>query len=262
MPHYEHDRASIYYEVVGRGNPVMLVAGIASDSASWSPLVPLLEKRYKLLLIDNRGCGRTRAADGEIGIDDMVTDCVGLLEHLNIPIVDVVGHSMGGMIAQRMATRFPHRVRKLVTMSAGNVVEDKQKALLKDMAELYVQIAPQLWFRLLYQWLFSPAFFMEAEAAQASAEASASYQYRQSPMNFARQVAAVLRMTPIEVAAIRCPVLAIAAGMDQLIAPYEVAAAHTGIPDARMVTIEGVAHSAHWEAPDLVAETIIEFLGQ
>ena len=59
MPQFEHDRASIHYEIVGDGKPLLLIAGTASDGASWGPLLPLLPGR-QLILIDNRASGQTK----------------------------------------------------------------------------------------------------------------------------------------------------------------------------------------------------------
>ena len=89
MPQFEHDRASIHYEIVGDGKPLLLIAGTASDGASWGPLLPLLPGR-QLILIDNRASGQTKV-EGPIDVTEMVADCAGLLDHLRLDGVDVVG---------------------------------------------------------------------------------------------------------------------------------------------------------------------------
>ena len=80
MPQFEHDRASIHYEVVGEGKPLLLIAGTASDGASWGPLLPLLPGR-RLILIDNRASGRTKVT-GPVTHGEMFDDCAALLEAL------------------------------------------------------------------------------------------------------------------------------------------------------------------------------------
>src|SRR4051812_235317 len=118
MPQFQHNRASIHYEIAGEGKPVLLVAGIASDSASWGPLVSLLPGR-QVIRIDNRGCGQTKV-DGPIEIAEMADDCAALLRHLRLPAVDVVGHSLGGTIALDLAARHPELVAKVVTLTSGS----------------------------------------------------------------------------------------------------------------------------------------------
>lgn len=261
MPQFQSLGASIHYETLGDGSPLLLLAGIASDGASWGPLLPLLEDDFQLLLPDNRGAGQTRC-EGALSVDDMVEDCAAMLDHLDIATTFVVGHSMGGMLGQRLAARYPERVRALVTMATSDRIAAKQRALFQDLAKLYFEMPPQAWFRLLFQWLFSERFFAGDENLAAAAEASAAYIFRQSPEDFLRQVRALEQLPAVDLAAIRCPTLAIAAGADQLIPPAAVERGHRGIAALRMVTIPGVGHSVHWEAPEAVAHEIVAFLNR
>ncbi len=80
MPDFTRDAATIHYELVGTGKPLLLIAGTASDGASWGPLLERLPGR-QLILIDNRGSGRTKV-EGPLSHKDMVEDCAALIEHL------------------------------------------------------------------------------------------------------------------------------------------------------------------------------------
>lgn len=260
MPQFERPGASIHYETLGAGPPLLLIAGTASDGASWGPLLPRLEDRCRLILIDNRGAGRS-TSEGDLSIPDMVGDCAALLDHLGIARAFVVGHSMGGMIGQRLAASHPARVQKLVTMTCRDRIGAKERMLFQDMAGLYFETQPEGWFRLLFQWLFSDRFFRNEANVAAAAESSVTYPFRQRPEDFLRQVRAVEHLPDVDLGAIGCPVLAIAAGMDLLIPPEAVERGHEGIADCRMVTIPNAAHSVHWEAPEAVARAITEFLG-
>ncbi|GGF34284.1 alpha/beta hydrolase fold protein [Youhaiella tibetensis] len=259
MPQFESDGASVHYEIVGEGPPVLLVAGTASDGASWAPLTERLKGHFTLILPDNRGSGRTRS-EGEIRIADLVDDLAGLIAHLGHERVGVVGHSLGGFLGLSLAERYPDRVSRLVTMAIGDRFGAKELALFRDMAALYGQVTPQIWFRLLYQWLFSDEFFADSAHVAAAAEASTAYPYRQSPEDFARQVRALEAGAPLDVSKVRCPTLAIAAGADLLAAPSTVLSAHAGIAGAVTVVVEGAGHSLHWEQPDRVAGVVREFL--
>ncbi|MDO8359063.1 MAG: alpha/beta fold hydrolase, partial [Devosia sp.] len=134
MPQFDHDGASLHYEIRGEGPPLLLIAGIASDGASWGPLLPLLPER-QLILIDNRGSGQSRVA-GPIEIEEMAGDCAALLDHLGLEAVDVVGHSLGGTIGLMFAAGHPERVRRLVTMTSGSI-SAAGRVLFHDMARLY-----------------------------------------------------------------------------------------------------------------------------
>jgi aminoacrylate hydrolase len=258
MPQFEHNRASIHYESVGEGKPLLLIAGTASDGASWSPILPLLRGR-RLILIDNRGSGRSKV-EGPIEIAEMAEDAAALLELLGLERVDVVGHSLGGFIALLMAVEHPSRIGRLVTMGSGTM-SASSRVLLHDLARLYFTMVPQDWFRIFYQFLFSDPFFADEKRVAQAAEASTRYPFRQSPGDFARQVAAIDRIAPLDLSLVDCPVLAIAGELDLLARPEAVHEMHAPIQGCRHMTIVGAAHSIHWERPQETAAAIKEFLG-
>lgn len=257
MPQFQHAGATIHYETAGSGPPLLLIAGTASDSASWGPLPPLLPGR-QLIMPDNRGSGRTQC-EGPFEIDDIVADTAALLDHLGIAEADVAGHSLGGMIGLRLAARHPERVRRLVTLTSGNIPGAKERVLFRDMERHYFTMPPEDWFRLLFQWLFSSPFFADEANIAAAAAASTAYPWRQSPENFARQVKAIDRMAAEDLRRVKCPVLAVAGSLDLLVPPATVTAGHQGVRNLTLATFPA-AHSIHWEAPQAVADAINGFL--
>ncbi|MEQ1768701.1 MAG: alpha/beta fold hydrolase [Devosia sp.] len=258
MPQFDHERASIHYETIGEGKPLLLIAGIASDGASWKPLLPLLPGR-QLILIDNRGCGQTKV-DGSIVFHEMADDCAALLDHLGLDAVDVLGHSMGGIIGLDLAARHPDRVARLVTLASA-LGGPSKRVLFHDLSRLYFTVPPADYFRLLFQWLFSDPFFADERNVTAAALASVSYAHRQSPGDFARQVAAIDSTGPMDNSAIRCPVLAVSAELDLVAPPEAVERLHARVPGVRFQTIAGAAHSIHWEKPAEAAAAVNAFLG-
>lgn len=259
MPDFDNNGATIHYELIGSGPPLLMLAGLASDGASWGPLTPLLAERFRLILIDNRGSGRTRCP-GPIAVPDMADDAAALLDRLDIAQASIIGHSLGGGLGLSLAARHPDRVKRLVTMATG-AVTPRIHALFADLLLVYRENAPETYFRLLFQWLFSEPFFADPASVTAAAEASAAYPYRQSPDDFARQLTALQTAPRIELSTVRCPVLALAAGRDLLGPPDAVRALHAPIPDHRVAIIETAAHSIHWEAPEAVAQSIVDFVG-
>jgi aminoacrylate hydrolase len=257
MPQFQHGAASVHYEITGSGRPLLLIAGTASDGASWGPLLPLLPDR-QLILIDNRGSGQTRV-EGPIELSDMVDDCAALLDHLGLGPVDVIGHSLGGYLALCLAARYPDKVARVVTLAAGTI-SPKTRVLFRDLSRLYFTIPPEDWFRLLYQWLFSEPAFRDENAIAAMAAASTGYVHRQSPGDFARQVAAIDRPQPVDLSAIKCDVLAVSGELDLLAPPGAVEELHGRIPNFAHESIATAAHSIHWEAPQAVARAITGFL--
>src|SRR5438309_3680925 len=111
----------LYYESVGDGPPLLLIAGLASDSLSWQPIVADLASHYRVITVDNRGAGRTTPQAAPTSIRAMADDCVALIEHLGLPSVHMLGHSMGGLVAQDCAIRYPDKVNALVLAAPASV---------------------------------------------------------------------------------------------------------------------------------------------
>jgi pimeloyl-ACP methyl ester carboxylesterase len=258
VPHLITTDATLFYEVVGEGEPILLLAGAASDIASWTPLFQPLA-RYQLILLDNRGAGRTLDTV-PITMAAMVADCVALLDHLQLGAVHIIGHSLGGMIGLRLAAEHPDRVRSLITMASADRPDGKTMQLFRDMAKLYAEIQPQLWFRLLFQFLFARRFFSDATVVADTAEGSTAYAFRQTLKNFARQVASLETIAPVDFAKIRCPVLAIAAEEDVLAPPKVMFESLAGLSGMQSAIIAGAGHSVHWDKPGESADAILGFL--
>lgn len=101
----------VAYSVAGDGVPVLLIQGVGVAGRAWSPQIDGLERSFQLAWFDARGLGES---PGPVGmLDDMARDAFEVLDALGWPSAHVVGHSLGGVIAQRMATLHPERVRTL-----------------------------------------------------------------------------------------------------------------------------------------------------
>jgi 3-oxoadipate enol-lactonase len=102
------------YELRGQGPPLLMINGFRRSRVVWlEPLLQALERDFQLILFDNRGTGHSDKPTGGYSMEAFADDCAGLLQALRIPRAHVFGTSMGGMIAQRFATRHPQRVHGL-----------------------------------------------------------------------------------------------------------------------------------------------------
>lgn len=104
----------LYYETVGEGPPVVLVAGLADDRTSWSGQVPALSEDHLVIVFDNRGIGNSSVPNGPYSIDEMADDAHAVVEGLGLGPVSAVGSSMGGAICQRWALRYAEDLERLV----------------------------------------------------------------------------------------------------------------------------------------------------
>jgi len=84
------------------------------DRQSWEPVLPKLRRRFRLVLVDNRGFGRSDRSAGSFGVADMAGDIIAVLDHAGIRKAHVMGASLGGLVAQELAITHPERVDGLV----------------------------------------------------------------------------------------------------------------------------------------------------
>ncbi|MEO0391088.1 MAG: alpha/beta hydrolase, partial [Pseudomonadota bacterium] len=103
MPDVQLNDIQMHFEVQGEGPPVVLLAGMLSDSASWGPLVQPLAHHFTVVRPDNRTTGRTVPWDAPVSIGQMAQDAAALMRHLGHDTYHVVGHSMGGLMAMELA---------------------------------------------------------------------------------------------------------------------------------------------------------------
>jgi pimeloyl-ACP methyl ester carboxylesterase len=104
----------LHHVVHGSGEPMLFLSGYAVGSRSLRSMVPPFAERFTCITLDQRGAGLSRAPWSPFTTSQMSADAVRVLDELGIGSAHVYGLSMGGMVAQELAIRFPHRVRGLV----------------------------------------------------------------------------------------------------------------------------------------------------
>ena len=258
VPAVDVNGLSLHFERLGAGPPVLLLAGMASDSASWEPVLAPLAARFEVIVPDNRCTGRTRPSPIETSRELMLDDTVALLDALGLARVAVVGHSMGAMLGWALAARAPERVAALVPMAGLPNAPRARAELFATLARLRRDVDEAEWFRLLFQLLFAAPFFDDGDAVDEAVETALAYPHKQSPEAFARQAAGLASfLEPPDLAAIDCPVRPIVGELDALLPPAAYAAFLAAHGFGAPTVIEGAAHALHWERPGAVVEGVI-----
>ena len=121
MPFVNLEDVEIYYEIHGpeSGQPLLLLEGWGYDSWMWFRQLPELSKKYKCIVIDNRGVGKSSKPDYPYEMNMFAKDAIGVLDHLDIQKTHILGISMGGFIAQEIALTYPNRVMSLIIASTS-----------------------------------------------------------------------------------------------------------------------------------------------
>jgi pimeloyl-ACP methyl ester carboxylesterase len=119
MPTVKANDINIYYETAGTGEPLVLISGLGYGLWQWHKMIPLLAEHFQVIVFDNRGAGGTDKPSGPYNVQMLAADTVGLLEAIDVDKVIIMGHSMGGFVAQEIAINYPQYVSKLVLSSTN-----------------------------------------------------------------------------------------------------------------------------------------------
>jgi pimeloyl-ACP methyl ester carboxylesterase len=137
MPTLQLTDAEIYYEVHGRGRPMLFLSETACDGEVWKIYqVPEFSKDHQVIIHDYRGTGQSSKPSIDYTTQMFARDVVALMDHLKAEDAIVVGHSMGGRVAQLLALDYPGRVKKLVLASTGSHYPQTKGLPLKIIKEM------------------------------------------------------------------------------------------------------------------------------
>jgi pimeloyl-ACP methyl ester carboxylesterase len=120
MPWADLSDVRTYYELLGEGDPLLMIPGLGSTCRLWDPVAPELAQQFSLILPDNRDVGNSIGKRRPTSLSDFVSDLVELLDELQIERAHVVGISLGGVIAQSLAVEHPDRINRLVLISTAH----------------------------------------------------------------------------------------------------------------------------------------------
>src|SRR5688500_19010123 len=129
---------TLNYEVIGEGDPLLLVMGTSGSIPLWGELLPRLAERYRVIAFDNRGLGGSERGDGPITVASMAEDASALLEALDVPRAHAMGWSLGSAIVQELALAHPDQVATAVMYASWARCDGFQRAVLSALRHPYV----------------------------------------------------------------------------------------------------------------------------
>ena len=261
-----HGDLQIAYEVRGprfsRRPPLLLIQGLVLDRAGWGPAIGPLQHLFRLVLVDNRGSGRSPVS-GSFSVTDMAGDALAVLDNAGIGTAHVLGASLGGMIAQELAVRHPDRVVRLVLacttpgwpfaypmpLPSVRLIAASQRLAPREALRRNVENAlsaatvadrPAL----VQQIIDCQALASERDPGAWQAHAAAGGRYAGS-----------LRQR-----CIRARTLVLHGTADRVVDPRNARLLAARIPDADLVTFPGLGHLFFWEDPGAFAAAVTSFL--
>ena len=266
MPTVKVGDISIYYEIRGEGEALVLIQGFGGNSGQWYREIPGLSREYRVVAFDNRGTGRSDKPDVPYTMQMFAQDIAGLLEVLAIDAAHIYGVSMGGMIAQQFALRYPEKVISLIlgcTTCGGShttVPDEEAMTHLFDM-ECLQRLTPQERAREGLPFLCSQEFIDNNPDIVETFIAKA-VEYVTPPHGYQRQAEAIMfHDTYDRLPQIKAPTLVTSGTADRLV-PFENSQLLASrIPNAELVMLENVGHG-FIEAVEDGTKTILDFLGR
>jgi pimeloyl-ACP methyl ester carboxylesterase len=142
---------SLYYEIHGIGEPLVLLHGGVGALEMFGEVLPMLAENYQVIAVDLQAHGRTADIDRPLSYEFMADDIAALIQHLGFEKADVMGYSLGGGVALRTAIQHPEVVRKLVLVSATFKRDGWYPELLAGQAAMNAEAAEAMKPTPLYQ---------------------------------------------------------------------------------------------------------------
>ncbi len=241
--------------------PVVLIHGVGLDATMWQPVLSTLgDTALVAHCYDMLGHGSRADNVGPFTIDDFVEQLEFVRAELAVPTIDVVGFSMGALVAQAYASRYPHQVNRLIVLNGVYNRSEPERAAAKErVSEARRGGYAATIDAALHRW-FSPAFWEGqreiVDAVRTRMESNNQVAFANAYEVFATADEGLRDQLPL----ISCPTLVVTSAGDSRSTPAMAEAMAAVIPVARAVIIPHARHMTPLECPATVAHLIEEFL--
>ncbi len=244
--------------IEGEGPDLVLVHGVGSRLDAWDGVVAALDGSLRTIRLDLRGHGESDKPHGRIELSDFTDDIAGLLDALGITRCHLVGHSLGGLIAQGFALDHPGRLNRLVLLSTVAGRNEEERARVEARLAIVAEGIPGEHFGNSVARWFTDAF-LENNPDIIAAHAAANR--KNDPKAYAAAYR-VLAQTDLanRLHEITAPTLIATGDGDIGSNPRIARLMHDEIAGSELCIMENLRHAAMTEAPERVAALISEFL--
>jgi pimeloyl-ACP methyl ester carboxylesterase len=232
------------FETSGRGPAVLLIMGLGLPGDAWWRTVPVLARALTVVTFDNRGSGRGEPPSGPLTIASMAADAVSVLDAAGLARAHVYGISMGGMIAQELALRFPERVASLVlgATTAGGALATPPDAQTLAFLARRAGVPDEEG-----RWASVPYVYSERTRRTGGARIGEDFARRRGyafdPGGYRAQLAAAAgHDTAARLGEIAAPTLVVHGAEDRMVPPANGRALAAAIPGARRLELADAAH--------------------
>jgi pimeloyl-ACP methyl ester carboxylesterase len=247
------------------GPPVVLIHGYTDNARDWVPMLPYLSKSLRLILVDIRGHGKSSKPECCYSRLDFAYDIKLLLDTLSVPRADVIGHSLGSIIAQTFAEYWPERTDRVVLISSTGgrppgSTAPPQFDYAAEIRKLKDPIDPDSPFMI--AWWDSPTpvdpdFIRRQRRDAAAIPLRVWLAVLDEALPGANAYADLQGTLP----RLKAPTLLIWGSKDPIMEEPMRQTLRQALPRAQVKIFEGLGHNPFWEEPAAVARAINTFLG-
>lgn len=264
MPFTQLRHGRLYYEIEGKGPPLVLISGFTCDRTFWDLIRHDLAKHFSLLLPDNRCSGQSESSEASITIEEMADDISEMIDRLQLHRPFVLGHSMGGAIVQALAYRHPTKIAAaIISHSLVKVhpitatVLELHTWLVKEQTSIRTRTKAMM------PWLCSNEFLSDARNCEAFISANEKSPFPMTTHNLEKQFEAISKFNPNPwLEQITIPSF-IFCGEEDLLCPLKDSQMLAKkIPNATLHIFAKQAHLTPMETPQIYGRAIIDTLLQ
>jgi pimeloyl-ACP methyl ester carboxylesterase len=264
MPTIKTRDVTLYYEEEGSGPALLLLPAMGTDLGFFASLRQELRHDLRLVLMDNRGSGRSEKPRGPYSIEAMADDAAAVLDHLGVQRAAVFGISLGGCIAQMTALRhaqrvdrlflcgtffsgrpdklrMPGRIVRLIMESRGTVRDVARRSLEVSLSAAFIRARPDLVDELVERRVKNPVVFRGFDGQ------------RRAFLDFDVEG---------RLAGIQCPAAVLHGELDEIMPLERGRELHAALSGSSFHVLGGAGHLFFIEQPAATAEIILEAMGR
>lgn len=261
MIFYNRESLRLNYEIIGNGEPLVLIAGITCSVQHWTLIKDSLSKFFCLIMLDNRGVGLSDAPSELYNVSNMSDDVIDLLNHLQYDKVYILGHSLGGAVAQYLGAFHPDRVRKLIVshsfikFNPTSIMFCEHDYLLKEIGA-----SAELRATNVLSFIYSDEFVQDKQKVQVFIENIRNQGYTQSLQSYRQQIDVISKFDSRSfLDKILTKTLIISGLADKLVPHNDSEEMKDLMIHSQHQQIIG-AHVPMWEHPSLYVDMLVRFL--
>lgn len=254
----------MHYEVHGTGEPVLCIMGITASGEVWQAHAEVWSEKFQCITPDNRGVGLSDKPAGDYSSEMLADDYANLMDHLGIEKAHVVGCSMGSVVAQQLAIKYPDRVKSVTLMCTWARCDDYAKSVFRHILKAKAHFRSEDFMEFLQLLIFDKRSWDDAEfyASLLEGREDASVSENPQPLHgLAGQCAVCTDHDSLgQLKNLTAPTLVIGGETDIFTPRWMADEVHENLPNSTLHLYPRSGHAFHWENLDDFNERVAQHI--